>query len=1006
MDFIAQAMAYKQSKVDANRAMIQQNIDDIAGLDIAKPEAKEYLHKRIEQLLANVNQYGAVDLSSDGITRNIASYIDSAIDDTVINAYAGTMEGRRVEKYYNDLMLNDPDKYNERNKAFSLAPFYQWMQDGKAGSRLSPLQVSNYVDYRAEAEDVLKKVREAQKAGQEIQYPDPNNPGYMITEKIDQMTEDQVQQVAYNIMSEGAKKQMYIDGWYMSQTQPDLFTNESLNGYVGEFNKAIDRKRDALKAEMAGAVSDTRRYNELKAAYNTLVDKKDSFNTRAGQIFNSGDKAQMGAFIVENNFLTGLGKTWAYSNSVKKYEKNEAYWAEVNYNFKVQEAQEKAALEREKLNLAKEASARDNALAQAQIEHYNAKTIKELGGSNGGDKRSGNLSDIATRSNSIMDLSGKQMKATDYVASTMELATKKKMDNTIAMFNSLKDEDKKLVQGWIDEKKNSGGEYANLSQDEMIRRYFTENGNASNGMLSNGDARNNYMAIKEAELNESTAMGAIGKYMNFQKEVLSGAGDSETATFAALDLLRLISDHVNYDEYTKGLYFVLDKEKYSTVENNALVQSVIDVVGGDDVSYDAGNGDAYVRVLFDANPFAENYYKTSEEGLSALNIPQILKKAAGDASAGMLIGGTSGGALGSAFGGVGAGPGAIAGGAIGTTVGAGKGVVEGVYEQRMKMGSKLYAHLLKKNGGDKDAADAAFANVMKLTNKEEYEPIADTFVKTMKTPLGYIINNDAKIDSEKRKQFNKLTDLYIDHKRVPADNQGNIRNIIGNMGIVATAVLGENEGDIRYGLFINGSPDTFVEVSKNLLVENGIAVDKTNPIPSESIKHTEVNVFYPQKNDISYARTIARETGITAITSKADMFKSIVKNNGSMLQVPVTQEGETPKLTQIGSEIEELILKSDNFAVGIEGYKSDGIPGVKVFLYDRYEQEGARDPVYQYSIEVEEGNMAYKWLHLCPQYYVYRALNMMLNEYAAGVEDGTEAGKESINKALETVRKH
>lgn len=993
MDFIAQAMAYKQSKMDANRAMIQQNIDNIVGLDIDKPEAREYLNKRVEQLLANVNQYGAVDLSSDGIARNIASYVSSAIDDTIINAYAGTMEGRKMEKYYDDLMINDPNKYNERNKAFAMAPYYQWLQDGQAGSRLAPLQVSNYVDYREEAENVLKQVREAQKSGQEIQYPDPNNPGYMITEKIDQMTEDQVQQIAYNMMSEGAKKQMYIDGWYMSQTQPELFTNDALSGYVNTFNQSFDRKRDAIRAEMAGAISDPRRYNELYAAYQTLIDKRESFNTRAQQIFGSGDAAQMGAFMVENNFLNGLGKTWAYSNSQIKYEKDGAYWAEKDHEFKVLKAQQDAAIEREKMN-------RDNELNKAKINYYNAKAAKELGqvGSGGG-----NLSDVATRYNEVVSTSGELQRSTDYISSLMESATKSKIDNTNRLMRSLKKEDQKLVQQWIDEKKeNGGGEYKNLSQDEMVRRYFNENGGASNEMLSNGDARTNYLALKEAELNESTAMGAINGYMDFQKEVLSSL-DEKTFYFSTFDLLRLMSNEVNTSK-EGTLYFMLDKDKVNSVKNRALVQNISDMIGVE-MEYN-GYGNPLITIAYWHNPYTKEYLNTGAPGLSGLNMSGIGSNVAGSTAGGVLSGGILGGALGAVVGGIGAVPGATFGGLTGAVVGAGTGLVSGFAEQYEKMGSKLYSHLLDKYNGDKDAADAEYANIMRVRDDKEYENIADDYVRNMKTPLGYIINNDAKLDSEKRKQFNTLTDLYIQKRNVSEAEKTNIRNRIGERGIVATVVLsGEDNKDMVYGLLINGDPTTFVEIDKGTLAANGIKIDETNPIPAENIRHTESNVFFPGKNDFDYAKLIARTTGLTAITSKTDMFKSIVNNDRSLFMVPSVNPDDKPRLTQVGSEIEELVIGADKFAVGIEGYKANGIPGIRVFIYDKAQQEGLRQPIYQYSIEVEEGNESYKWLYLCPQYYLYRAYNMMIDEYKSTLEMGSESGKESINKALNVVRR-
>lgn len=1003
MDFIAQAMAYKQSKMDANRAMIQQNIDNIVGLDIDKPESREYLNKRVEQLLANVNQYGAVDLSSDGIARNIASYVSSAIDDTVINAYAGTMEGRKMEKYYDDLLINDPNKYNERNKAFAMAPYYQWLQDGQAGSRLAPLQVSNYVDYREEAENVLKQVREAQKSGQEIQYPDPNNPGYMITEKIDQMTEDQVQQIAYNMMSEGAKKQMYIDGWYMSQTQPELFTNDALSGYVNTFNQSFDRKRDAIRAEMAGAISDPRRYNELYAAYQTLIDKKESFNTRAQQIFGSGDAAQMGAFMVENNFLNGLGKTWAYSNSTKKYSEDGAYWKRLEYERNVWKDQENAALQREKLKLAKEAEKRQQVVSEAQINKLNAeaaKALKESNGKGGVGSNGTNLSDVGTVVNEAVNTSGELVPGEEYVTNRINKARKDREDNVTKLIQSLDPTNRRELQAWVEERKSIGDpEFYDLSDGEMVLAYFDKNGGAANPMLSYGDARAAYLSAKESELVSRSALKAVDDFSNYQNGILGDVrGKTGINNFATPSLA--LAGFVDYaysgiateyqptqltlndsagsnavlgSPYTpaatlRHIGYEFDADKVESPSMTSLVRNIGEMYGYDNMTtsdvFDKVDGRYYLK-KDNSNPVVAGLKRIVEDKKD---------KDIANTRAGAILS-AAGSALGPA--------GAIAANIVNSSI-----------------QSSLESEAAKMGYGDD-----VVQSINELYNKNSYDQIADDAIRTMTTPLGYIVNNDAKIDSEQRKVYNTLMNLYKNAANLGLKTQSEVDKFIGNQrSVVATSVV-DNDGNIKYGLYINGDKSTLVEVDKQTLINNNIAIDEGNLFPVESIPHTERGVFFPDINDVDYARQIAGMTGLAAITSKVDMFNDIADSYANIFKTVVNEDTGEYNLTPMGHELEELVLGADKFDVGIQGYKSSGISGLKVFLYDKSQSVSSRQPIYQYSMQLDSGNEAYRWLQACPQYYIYRAYNMMINQYIATKSRGSEAGKEGFNKALSVVRR-
>lgn len=65
-NLIQKGLEYKQQKYDANSAMVQEQINQFANIELAKDEDKAYLNERLNTLVDQVNEYGSIDLSSNG----------------------------------------------------------------------------------------------------------------------------------------------------------------------------------------------------------------------------------------------------------------------------------------------------------------------------------------------------------------------------------------------------------------------------------------------------------------------------------------------------------------------------------------------------------------------------------------------------------------------------------------------------------------------------------------------------------------------------------------------------------------------------------------------------------------------------------------------------------------------------------------------------------------------------------------------------------------------------
>lgn len=1021
MNFIGQAMAYKQNKVDANRALIQDTIDTIMSMDIAKPEAKQYLYTRVQDMVNNVNSYRDSDLSNDGVARNISAYINNAIDDTVLNAYAGTMEGRKLEQYYDRQMLEDPEHYNERNKAFALAPFYKWQQDGNPGSRLAPLQVSNYVDYNKQAQDVLKQMREAQKNGMEWQYPDPNDTGYMITKKIDKMTPAEVQQAIYNSMSPEARKQIYIDGWYMANTQPDSFTPEALSNYVSGINGDYDRNKAALRAQMAGAVGDSQRYDELRNSYDLLDEQRTAFNNQARQIFSSGNIEQMGAFMVENNFLRGMGQTWSYDKSSIKMENDPSYWNRMNYQQRLVEDQRNAAkiavdlklketkisadikAKERSLNIQEQLAAADMGLKQSQIELNAAKAAKLAKEGKGGGKTGANgltdYSGLGVVTDAELSKMGDGITAEDYVQGRINQFSSSIKDNVTKILTDIKPADREALNAWIEEAKSSGDpEYTGLSNEDMVVAYFDKNGGAANEMLTNGNALDSYSNIKDFQVQMDKPMKVIKEFDAYQNDVLSEAEDvilnmDENRKFPYISSNGEIwRDRIGYlrgkedFEQKKGRYLA-----------NMLGYEYLNEISGlsANARFDAQRTlgiDVDVRKAIDvekaSKPAMTNLLnKIAEYNGEHVNFEDVFVDTEGK---GWAIKSEEEGE-----------PYTVK-------------MLRDLWEYKLKddeqtsLGNALKGPLYGTISALREGDDPVKDLVKRATDPKVFADLANEYVQE-RTPKKMTVSKKAE-DKDEKEFYDKLFGLYgaIGEADPYISSLSKFQKAKAktpdSVSIMEDAMA---DGSIGYSIYINGDPSNRVPVPARTLAENGINIASDTFIKTKDLDLRKAKVNVGSNTNSVYSKHLIN-TGVGGIASKPEIMNTLLDSYPEIFRAPATDSTGVASYvpTPMGEEAIEMANGVDKFEVGAEGYTSNGVPGIKVYLYDASQKDEQKTPVYQYTLDgVEYANETLKRLSICPQYFVVKGYEMAIGTYKAGAARGTQAGKTDWDRMLKVVRK-
>lgn len=482
IDLVKDVMMYKRQKVDAAREKIYTQVDYLMGQEIDKPEARAYMEDKMSGVIANINQkFKGVDLSSDGVTRAIQGEISSVLDDTVINAIAGTKEGRRMHKMLSDLQINNPEFYSAANAYAALKPYNEWVNDGKAGSRLAPLQYTPYTDYNKELKDRIDFISKLHK-GAKVQIPildkDGHPTGAVQEVTKDMLTPEQIASFALSGLSDKARQQMQVEAIYMVDSNPSLYSYDSVLGFM---NKQISDKQryvDALTADLSGLGSDPAKKemveNEIKRAKSEIASMKSEFSRMDERTYDP----YLGAMkVIENNFINNAAASYAYDDSSFIIKADELYWKTKEYN----QRERLANLNFEKWKIEFEYGKNKDEARIAKLMSSGAGAAGGKAGSRAmqvgvGTNSGGTISanPIETKNISISEETHKKFNKayTDLVTSGSRLSTALGAEN-------MKNIQAAISRNMTDE--TSGYKY--LMDEEKLLKYIKDNGGLSNDMF-------------------------------------------------------------------------------------------------------------------------------------------------------------------------------------------------------------------------------------------------------------------------------------------------------------------------------------------------------------------------------------------------------------------------------------------------------------------------------------------------------------------------------------------
>lgn len=326
----------KQQRYDMGLQKIQNQIDQVAGLDIYRDVDKQYLTSKMDELGSNLKSFAASDFSNFQLVNSVGGMVNQLSKDSIIkNAVQSTAKLRKelslMEEY------RKSGKSDKNNEMFFLEKSVNpYLNGGITDVNGNPVSFSGsfspYIDIQEEFRKSIKEAGIDEKTVQQMYQTDSSGkilldpktnepiPARTMTEVETSSNMRQVKAVVENVLKRGdIQNQLTIDGWANTRSVPVSSIAET---YTSTYKKKID-DIDAeileLNTILTGTMSAQERkiqedkldeFKELKKKYESQYQSTMSLAESDPESF----KIQYYKNNFENNLVDGFVK---YESKIK-----------------------------------------------------------------------------------------------------------------------------------------------------------------------------------------------------------------------------------------------------------------------------------------------------------------------------------------------------------------------------------------------------------------------------------------------------------------------------------------------------------------------------------------------------------------------------------------------------------------------------------------------------------------------------------------------------------------
>ena len=323
VEAMAKVGMYKQERYDQGVQKIQQSIDNIAGLDIVRPEDKQYLQSKLNQLGSQLSTVAGGDFSNFSLVNSVNGMTNQIVKDPRVmkdvassSAYRKALESQQKIKAEGKGSASNDMLFNEQVNT--------WMNGGKDASFNSTYRP--YSDYEAKKREIIKTLT-AEKVGTPVIYgPNGKLLSAMTYTEVEELSPQKILTALKQGLSPDEYQQLQIDGRYKyANVSKEQFVSDVNSRFISAYDN-MSKSRASLKTqmEMLENVGERKKYeNEINRVSNEMSNLKQQYETTS-ESFLSGDVESAKARLYTNDWFNDSANVYKYKNVKQEYSTNPA----------------------------------------------------------------------------------------------------------------------------------------------------------------------------------------------------------------------------------------------------------------------------------------------------------------------------------------------------------------------------------------------------------------------------------------------------------------------------------------------------------------------------------------------------------------------------------------------------------------------------------------------------------------------------------------------------------
>lgn len=159
LNLYSNVLQYKQNQYDTGVQRVQGAIDSVAGLEVYRPQDKQYLQNKLGDMTSQIQSMAGADFSNSSIVAQASSLAPKIARDSVVqNALIGTQGVKSLMASQKEMEDKHPERYSASAKFNDDSAVQSYLSNPNVGASYNgPTTATPYYDYNEPLQKLLKE---------------------------------------------------------------------------------------------------------------------------------------------------------------------------------------------------------------------------------------------------------------------------------------------------------------------------------------------------------------------------------------------------------------------------------------------------------------------------------------------------------------------------------------------------------------------------------------------------------------------------------------------------------------------------------------------------------------------------------------------------------------------------------------------------------------------------------------------------------------------------------